>query len=74
MRLPVPKVYDASGEAGIIMQEDLGSRQLFQVFEEASGRTPNLLEAMTYCANSGRHARAIERDSVFPGSLLMKRS
>jgi aminoglycoside/choline kinase family phosphotransferase len=34
--LPVPKVYDASGETGIIVQEDLGSRQLYQVFEEAS--------------------------------------
>src|SRR6476619_7038997 len=43
--LPVPKVYDASGEAGIIVQEDLGSRQLFQVFEEVSKEErENLLE------------------------------
>ncbi len=33
--LPVPKVYDADGEVGIIVQEDLGDRQLGQVFETA---------------------------------------
>jgi aminoglycoside/choline kinase family phosphotransferase len=34
--LPVPKVFDADGEMGIIVQEDLGDRQLGQVFETAS--------------------------------------
>src|SRR5947207_9468365 len=34
--LPVPRVLDVDGEAGIIVQEDLGNRQLCQVFEEAS--------------------------------------
>jgi len=34
--LPVPEVYDAYGDAGIIVQEDLGDRQLGQVFETAS--------------------------------------
>src|SRR6266849_5900665 len=34
--LPVPEVYDVDGAAGIIVQEDLGDRQLFQVFEAAS--------------------------------------
>src|SRR4051812_30782291 len=29
--LPVPQVYDADGADGIIVQEDLGSRQLCQV-------------------------------------------
>src|SRR3954464_15147179 len=33
-RLPVPQILDVSGEVGIIVQEDLGTRQLFQVFEE----------------------------------------
>jgi aminoglycoside/choline kinase family phosphotransferase len=34
--LPVPKVYDADGEVGIIVQEDLGNRQLCQVYDTAS--------------------------------------
>src|SRR5216110_567541 len=34
--LPVPRVLDVDGETGIIVQEDLGNRQLCQVFEEAS--------------------------------------
>src|SRR5256885_10855771 len=32
--LPVPAVLDVAGDAGIIVQEDLGTRQLCQVFEE----------------------------------------
>ena len=34
--LPVPKVLDVNGDAGIIVQEDLGSRQLCQVFLEVT--------------------------------------
>ena len=34
--LPVPEVYDTDGSAGIIVQEDLGDRQLCSVFEMAS--------------------------------------
>src|SRR5258708_3546454 len=34
-RLPVPKVHDVDGAAGIIVQEDLGDHQLGQVFETA---------------------------------------
>src|SRR5262249_48776331 len=34
--LPVPQVLDVEGDAGIIVQEDLGSRQLCQVFEEVT--------------------------------------
>src|SRR5580765_1219799 len=34
--LPVPEVLDVHGDAGIIVQEDLGARQLCQVFEEVS--------------------------------------
>src|SRR5437870_12857223 len=29
--LPVPEVYDTDGASGIIVQEDLGDRQLYQV-------------------------------------------
>src|SRR5436305_6479648 len=43
--LPVPEVYDVDGSDGIIVQEDLGSRQLCQVFEESSEEeTESLLE------------------------------
>lgn len=33
--IPVPNIYAVDGESGIIVQEDLGDRQLFSVFEEA---------------------------------------
>lgn len=65
--LPVPKVYDASGETGIIVQEDLGSRQLAQVFEEVSEeeRETLLEEAIDIIARiQAATARAIERDSI----------
>jgi aminoglycoside/choline kinase family phosphotransferase len=34
--LPVPEIYDVDGETGIIVQEDLGNKQLGKVFEEVS--------------------------------------
>src|SRR5258707_9607656 len=44
--LPVPAVHAVDGAAGIIVQEDLGDRQLFQVFETAPHKEPaGLLEA-----------------------------
>src|SRR5258706_5154520 len=35
--LPVPEIYAVDGQSGVIVQEDLGDRQLFRIFEEASG-------------------------------------
>ncbi|HEY0760862.1 MAG TPA: phosphotransferase [Pyrinomonadaceae bacterium] len=32
--IPVPEIYAVDGAAGIIVQEDLGDRQLFQVYED----------------------------------------
>jgi N-acetylmuramate 1-kinase len=34
--IPVPETYDVSGQLGIIIQEDLGDRQLFRILETAS--------------------------------------
>jgi hypothetical protein len=34
--IPVPEIYAVDGAAGIIVQEDLGDRQLFQVYEDES--------------------------------------
>jgi aminoglycoside/choline kinase family phosphotransferase len=34
--IPVPEIYAVDGNAGIIVQEDLGDRQLFQLYDEAS--------------------------------------
>ena len=34
--LPVPEVYEAEGDAGVIVQEDLGDEQLCKVFETAT--------------------------------------
>jgi aminoglycoside/choline kinase family phosphotransferase len=31
--IPVPQIYDVDGTAGIIVQEDLGDQQLFQIYE-----------------------------------------
>jgi aminoglycoside/choline kinase family phosphotransferase len=65
--LPVPEVYDADGEAGIIVQEDLGNNQLCKVFETASDE-----ERETYLENAieiiariqAATPRAYERDSI----------
>jgi len=65
--LPVPKVYDASGETGIIVQEDLGHRQLAQVFEEVSEEEREILleQAIDIIARiQAATATAIERDSI----------
>src|SRR5262249_40957693 len=34
--LPVPEIYSVDGKEGIIVQEDLGDRQLWQVLDAAS--------------------------------------
>src|SRR6195256_1604223 len=34
--IPVPEIYAVDGQHGIIVQEDLGDRQLFRVYEEAA--------------------------------------
>jgi aminoglycoside/choline kinase family phosphotransferase len=34
--IPVPEIYAVDGNAGIIVQEDLGDRQLFHVYDEES--------------------------------------
>ena len=65
--LPVPEVYDVDGAAGIIVQEDLGDRQLFQVFEAASGEErEGLLEAAIEVIAQIQAAtpKAFERDSI----------
>lgn len=33
--IPVPEIYSVDGQSGIIVQEDLGDRQLFKVYDEA---------------------------------------
>src|SRR5262245_32012450 len=32
-QIPVPEIYEVDGSAGIIVQEDLGDRQLFQAYD-----------------------------------------
>ncbi len=34
--IPVPEIYEVDGNAGIIVQEDLGDRQLYQIYQEES--------------------------------------
>jgi len=65
--LPVPQVYDADGASGIIVQEDLGDRQLGQVFETADGdeRETLLEQAIEIIARiQAATAKAFERDSI----------
>ena len=35
-QIPVPEIYAVEGTAGIIVQEDLGDQQLFQMYDDAS--------------------------------------
>ena len=65
--LPVPDVYDADGETGIIVQEDLGDRQLYQVFETVSDeeRESLLEQAIEIIARiQAATSKAFERDSI----------
>src|SRR5437763_2664287 len=65
--LPVPQVYDVDADAGIIVQEDLGSRQLCQVFEEVSDeeREGLLEQAIDIIARiQAATSIAYERDSI----------
>jgi len=65
--LPVPDVYDVDADAGIIVQEDLGSRQLCQVFEAATDeeRESLLEQAIDIIARiQAATATAFERDSI----------
>jgi len=65
--LPVPEIYDVDGSVGIIVQEDLGSRQLCQVFEEVSAEeTEGLLEQAIEIISriQAATAKAFKLDSI----------
>src|SRR5207248_10008287 len=65
--LPVPEIYDVDGGVGIIVQEDLGSRQLCQVSEEVSAEeTEGLLEQAIEIISriQAATAKAFELDSI----------
>ena len=80
--LPVPEVHDVDGAAGIIVQEDLGDRQLFQVFEAAADEErEGLLEA---AIDGARHPEipqvkdleidpALRGDVAEPGRVVLDR-
>jgi N-acetylmuramate 1-kinase len=66
-RLPVPEVLDVDGGQGIIVQEDLGDRQLRRVFETAGEdeREAYVEQAISLIADiQGATALAYERDSI----------
>src|SRR5437660_1916076 len=65
--LPVPRIYDVDGAAGIIVQEDLGDRQLYLAFETTTDeeREALLEEAIEIIARiQAATPRAYERDSI----------
>ena len=65
--IPVPEIYEVDGAAGIIVQEDLGDRQLFQFYEEEPEDQCDKYkeEAIALIAKIQRAtARAYETDSI----------
>ena len=65
--LPVPKVFDVDGAAGIIVQEDLGDRQLCRVFETAGDEECETLleQAIEIIARiQAATPKAFERQSI----------
>lgn len=65
--LPVPSVYDVDGTSGIIVQEDLGDKQLCRVFETASDEECEALleQAIEIIAQiQAATPKAFERDSI----------
>src|SRR6266404_3741631 len=65
--LPVPEVHDVDGGVGIIVQEDLGDRQLYQVFETATDEESEALleRAIEIIARiQAATPKAFERDSI----------
>ena len=65
--LPVPLVHDVDGALGIIVQEDLGDRQLFQVFETATDEESEALieQAIEIIARiQTATPKAFERNSI----------
>ena len=65
--LPVPEVYDVDGAQGIILQEDLGDRQLRRVYESATDdeREGYVEQAICLIADiQAATALAYERDSI----------
>jgi aminoglycoside/choline kinase family phosphotransferase len=65
--IPVPDIYAVDGQSGVIVQEDLGDRQLFRVYEEApkdeceeyKERAVNLIAQIQKATNT-----AFERHSI----------
>src|SRR5205085_8322657 len=65
--LPVPEVLEVDGQQGIIVQEDLGDRQLRRIFETATEdeRDTYIEQAITLIADiQAATALAYERDSI----------
>lgn len=66
-RLPVPAILDVDGQQGIIVQEDLGDRQLRRVFESASEdeREAYIEQAISLIADiQAATELAYQRDSI----------
>ncbi len=56
--IPVPEIYAVDGQSGIIVQEDLGDRQLFRVYEaapEGGMRRVQGASGQPNCANTEGH-------------------
>jgi aminoglycoside/choline kinase family phosphotransferase len=65
--IPVPEIYEVDGAAGIIVQEDLGDQQLFQVYEDEPEEQCEKYkeEAVALIAKVQKAtARAYETDSI----------
>src|SRR6266576_741390 len=71
--IPVPEIYAVDGEFGVIVQEDLGDRQLFQIYENASKeecdeykeRAVNLIAQIQKATNAARQKHSIASRLAF---------
>jgi len=76
--VPVPQIYAVDGQAGIIVQEDLGDRQLFQIFEtenedlcdEYREQAISLIAKIQNATESAKQANSIASKLAFDEAKL----
>jgi len=76
--IPVPEIYAVDGERGVIVQEDLGDRQLFRIYEEAEKdecdeykeRAVNLIAQIQNATDAAHQKQSISSRLAFDEAKL----
>ena len=76
--IPVPEIYAVDGERGVIVQEDLGDRQLFRIYEEAEKdecdeykeRAVNLIAQIQNATDAAHEKQSISSRLAFDEAKL----